>query len=69
MLKVNVQVANEVAYESEQLRRDGEKLIEPIITYGVKFAVSFTRVVESLERTALYSVDIAEIAINLTEKA
>jgi len=69
MLKVDMRVANEVADESEQLRKDGEKLIEQIMNHRVKFAVPFARVVESLERTALYSVDIAEIAINLAEKA
>ena len=37
-------------------------------TSEVKSAVPLSRVVESLERTALYSVDIAEIAINLAEK-
>jgi len=69
MLKVDMRLANEVADESEQLRKDGEKLIEQIMNHRVKFAVPFARVVESLERTALYSVDIAEIAINLAEKA
>jgi phosphate uptake regulator len=68
MLRVDMRLANEVADESEQLRKDGEKLIEQIMTHRVKFAVPFARVVESLERTALYSVDIAEIAINLAEK-
>jgi len=69
MLKVDMRVANQVADESEQLREDGEKLIEQIMNHRVKFAVPFARVVESLERTALYSVDIAEITINLAEKA
>lgn len=69
MLKEDMLTANEVADESEQLRRDGEKLIQQIMNHRVKFAVPFARVVESLERTALYSVDIAEIAINLAEKA
>ena len=68
MLKVDMLTANKVADESEQLRKDGEKLIEQIMNHKVKFAVPFARVVESLERTALYSVDIAEIAINLAEK-
>jgi len=68
MLKVDMLTANLVADESEQLRKDGEKLIEQIMNHRVKFAVPFARVVESLERTALYSVDIAEIAINLAEK-
>jgi phosphate uptake regulator len=69
LLKVDMRVANEVADESEHLREDGEKLIEQIMSHRVKFAVPFARVVESLERTALYSVDIAEIAINLAERA
>ena len=68
MLKVDMLTANQVADESEQLRKDGEKLVEQIMNHKVKFAVPFARVVESLERTALYSVDIAEIAINLAEK-
>jgi len=64
----HVRLDNEVADESEHLRRDGERLIEQIMTHRMKFAVPFARVVESLERTALYSVDIAEISINLAEK-
>lgn len=69
MLRLDMLTANQVADESEQLRKDGERLIEQIMKHKVKFAVPFARVVESLERTALYSVDIAEIAINLAEKA
>ena len=68
LLSADARKANEVADESEELRRKGESLIEEIIGQKVKFAVPLSRVVESLERTALYSVDIAEIAINLTEK-
>jgi len=68
MFKVDMKLANEVADQSEQLRRDGEKLIEQIMNHRVKYAVPFARVVESLERTALYSVDISEIAVNLAQK-
>jgi phosphate uptake regulator len=68
MLKIDMRVANDVADASEKLRERGEELIEQIMDHRVKFAVPFARVVESLERTALYSVDIAEIAINLSEK-
>lgn len=68
MMKMDMLTANQVADESEQLRKDGEKLIEQIMRHKVRFAVPFARVVESLERTALYSVDLAEIAINLAEK-
>lgn len=68
LLKVDLRTANEVADESEQLRENGERLIEQIMNHKGKSAVPLSRVVESLERTALYSVDIAEIAINLSEK-
>ncbi len=68
MLRMDIRVANQVADESEQLREKGENLIEQVMNHRVKFAVPFARVVESLERTALYSVDIAEIAINLAQK-
>jgi len=68
MLKADMLAANLVADESEQLRMGGEKLIEQIMSHRTKFSVPFARVVESLERTALYSVDIAELAINLAEK-
>lgn len=68
LLNTDLGTANKVADESEQLREDGEKLIEQIMNHKVKFAVPFARVVESLERTALYSVDIAEIAINLADR-
>lgn len=69
MLKADMQTANEVADGSERLREAGEKLIEQVMNQRTKHAVPFARVVESIERTALYSVDIAEIAINLAEGA
>jgi phosphate uptake regulator len=68
LLNADLHKANEVADESEELRKNGERLIEHVMAQKVKSAVPLSRVVESLERTALYSVDIAEIAINLAEK-
>jgi len=66
LLKVDLRIANEVADEAERLRGSGEVLIRQIMEYKGKFAVPLSRVVESIERTALYSADIAEIAINLS---
>lgn len=67
LVNADLRKANKVADESEELRKHGERLIEQIMTHKVKLAVPLSRVVESIERTALYSVDIAEIAINLAE--
>jgi len=66
LLKGDIREANVVADESERLRESGEALIQQIMDYRGKFAVPLARVVESLERSGLYSADIAEIAINLS---
>ena len=65
LLRGDVGEANTVADESERLRESGEVLIQQIMDYKGKFAVPLARIVESLERSGLYSADIAEIAINL----
>ena len=65
LLKLDLTAANEVADESEYLRKTGESLIQQIMDHKVRFAVPIARVVESLERAGMYSADIAEIAINL----
>jgi phosphate uptake regulator len=65
LLRGDVDEANKVADESERLRESGEALIQQIMDYKGKFAVPLARIVESLERSGLYSADIAEIAINL----
>lgn len=65
LLKEDVRAANEVADEAERMRESGEQLIRQIMDHRGKAAVPLARVVESLERSALYSADIAEIAINL----
>jgi phosphate uptake regulator len=69
LVNADLKKANDVADESEELRKHGERMIEQIMAQKVKLAVPLSRVVESLERTALYSVDIAEIAINLAERS
>jgi phosphate uptake regulator len=65
LLKGDIREANVVADESERLRESGEALIKQIMDHKGKFAVPLARIVESLERSGLYSADIAEIAINL----
>lgn len=69
LLKSDIAEANVVADESERLRESGEALIQQIMDYKGKFAVPLARMVESLERSGLYSADIAEIAINLSVAA
>lgn len=69
LLRVDLKLANDVADESERLREKGEVLIQQVMDHKGKFAVPLARVVESLERAALYSADIAEIAINLSGAA
>lgn len=69
LLKVDLRGANDVVDEAERLRASGEVLIRQIMEHKGKFAVPLSRVVESMERTALYSADIAEIAINLSGAA
>ncbi|MGQ9588467.1 MAG: PhoU domain-containing protein, partial [Thermoplasmata archaeon] len=50
LLKVDLELANAVADESERLRESGEILIQQIMDHKGKFAVPLARVVESLER-------------------
>jgi len=66
LMKVDLRSANDVADQAEQLRESGEVLIKQVMDHKGKFVVPLSRVVESLERAALYSADIAEIAINLS---
>ncbi|MBN1677801.1 MAG: AbrB/MazE/SpoVT family DNA-binding domain-containing protein [Candidatus Thermoplasmatota archaeon] len=65
LMKGDMDGANVVADESERIRESGEALIQQIMDHRGKFVVPLARVVESLERSGLYSADIAEIAINL----
>ena len=65
LLKRDLNAANEVVDESERLRDSGEALTSRIMEQRGKSVVPLALVMESLRRTALYSADIAEIAINL----
>lgn len=65
MLKGDLKVANEVVDEAEALRGRREPFMRLLMDQKGRFAVPLTLIMESLERTALYSADIAEIGINL----
>ncbi len=65
LLKPDIKAANEVVDESEQLRVTGEELTSRIMGQKGRSVVPMALIMESLVRTALYSADIAEIAINL----
>lgn len=65
ILKGDLRTANEVVDEAERIRDRREPLIKVLMEQKGKHAVPLALIMESLERTALYSADIAEIAINL----
>lgn len=65
LLKRDTKAANEVADESERLRQMRNAVIKQVMDQKGRYAVPLALVVESLERTALYSADLAETAINL----
>ncbi len=65
LLKRDAKIANEVADETEKLRERRNSVIHQVMEQKGKYAVPLALVVESLERTALYSADLAETAINI----
>ena len=65
LLRGDIELANRVADEQEKLREGGGKLIDQMMEHRGKVIVPLTLIVESLERTGMYSADIAETAINL----
>lgn len=65
VLKGDLDVANSVVDEAEALRERREPMTKLLMEQKGKYAVPLTLIMESLERTALYSADIAEVAINL----
>lgn len=65
LLKRDLRSANIVADEAERLRERRNAVVRLVMDQKGKHAVPLALVVESLERTALYSADISEIAINL----
>jgi len=66
ILRNDLKMANQVADEQEKLRESGERIIHEIMEQRSKAVVPLALVVESLERTGMYSADIAETAINLS---
>jgi phosphate uptake regulator len=56
--------ANEVLDEMGRLVRRGQELLDNFLSRPGRIAVALAYVLESLERTALYASDLAEIAIN-----
>ncbi len=56
--------ANEVIDASHQLTREREHILRELSSKKGRLAVGVAYVLESLERSALYATDLAEIAIN-----
>jgi phosphate uptake regulator len=56
--------ANAVIDSAQRVTRDRQKILREVGTKRGRLAVSLAYVLESLERSALYATDIAEIAIN-----
>ncbi|HUI38008.1 MAG TPA: phosphate uptake regulator PhoU [Thermoplasmata archaeon] len=56
--------ANSVIDAAEKVARDRERILRELATKRGRVAVSLAYVLESLERSALYAADLAEIAIN-----
>jgi phosphate uptake regulator len=56
--------ANTVVDDSKRVSREREKILRELATKRGRLAVSLAYVLESLERSAMYASDLAEIAIN-----
>lgn len=65
LLRGDIELANRVADEQERLREGGGRIMHQIMEHRGKGTVPLALVVESLERTGMYSADVAETAINL----
>ncbi len=61
--------ANEVIDATEQLTREREHILREVASKKGRLAVAVAYVLESLERSALYATDLAEIAINRAVEA
>ncbi len=61
--------ANEVIDATDQLTREREHVLREIASKKGRLAVAVAYVLESLERSALYATDLAEIAINRAVEA
>jgi len=56
--------ANEVVDNAKRVTREREKILRELATKRGRLAVGLAYVLESLERSAFYASDLAEIAIN-----
>ncbi len=56
--------ANAVVDNAERVTREREKILRELVTKRGRLAVGIAYVLESLERSAFYASDLAEIAIN-----
>lgn len=65
LVKRDLRLANDSVDEADHIRDRREPVIRMIMEQKGKYAVPLALVMESMERTALYSADICEIAINL----
>jgi phosphate uptake regulator len=60
----DIEKANEVIDAAEQLTRERDRILHEITSKRGRLAVGLAYVLESLERSAFYASDLAEIAIN-----
>ncbi len=62
--KRDVARANAVVDSAKRVTREREKILRELVTKRGRLAVGIAYVLESLERSAFYASDLAEIAIN-----
>ncbi len=60
----DIERANKVVDDAKRVVREREKILRELSTKKGKMAVGLAYVLESLERSASYASDLAEIAIN-----
>ncbi len=60
----NIDRANEVIDSAKELRRERDQVLRELASKRGRLAVGLAYVLESLERSAFYASDLAEIAIN-----
>jgi phosphate uptake regulator len=60
----DIAAANAVVDSAQRVGREREKILRELATKRGRLAVGLAYVLESLERSAFYASDLAEIAIN-----
>jgi len=60
----DIEQANEVVDNAKRVTKEREKILRELATKKGRLAVGLAYVLESLERSAFYASDLAEIAIN-----